>query len=245
VTRVVAAEVLKLRTTRTFWALAGATFGLILLIVVLSLSIDDALRSDEDTVRSLITTAALSGLLMFVFGAVAGAGEYRHGTIGSTLLVTPDRLRAVAAKTIAGALGGFAVGIAASAVTAAVALPWLSAIDAPLPDSGELARILLGNVLYSGLAAALGVALGLLVRNQVATIVTLLLLIFAVDPAISALADDYARFSLSGLSSAMSGGTSDDFGADLLPFGAAAAVWAGYTVALAMAAAALTARRDI
>ena len=41
----VAAEVLKLRTTRTFWALALSTFGLILLIVVLSLSLDDALRS--------------------------------------------------------------------------------------------------------------------------------------------------------------------------------------------------------
>ena len=96
----VAAEGLKLRTTRTFWALAGSTFALILLIVVLSLSLDDALHSDEDAVRSLLGTASLSGLLMLVLGAVAGAGEYRHGTIASTLLVTPNRLRAVTAERV-------------------------------------------------------------------------------------------------------------------------------------------------
>ena len=109
--KLVAAEVLKLRTTRTFWVLAGSTLGLILLIVVLSLILDDELASDEEAVRSLLTTASLSGLLMLVLGAVAGAGEYRHGTIASTLLVTPNRLRAVSAQTVACALGGAAVGL--------------------------------------------------------------------------------------------------------------------------------------
>jgi ABC-2 type transport system permease protein len=243
--KLVAAEVLKLRTTRTFWALAGSTFGLILLIVVLSLILDGELASDEGAVRSLLTTASLSGLLMLVLGAVAGAGEYRHGTIASTLLVTPNRLRAVSAQTVACALGGAAVGLGASVLTAAVALPWLSTIDAPSLGTGELLGIVFGNALYSGLAAALGVALGSLLRNQVASIVLLLMFLFVVDPAISALAEDYARLSLTGLATAMSGGTSDDFGADVLPFGAAVAVWTAYTVALATAAAALTERRDI
>ena len=130
---------------------------------------------------------------MLVLGAVAGAGEYRHGTIASTLLVTPNRLRAVAAQTLACALGGAAVGLAASVLTVAVALPWLSSIDAPTLDTGELLGIVFGNALYSGLAAALGVALGSLLRNQVAAIVLLLMVLFVVDPAISALAEDYAR----------------------------------------------------
>ena len=241
----VAAEVLKLRTTRTFWALAGATFALILLIVVLSLMLDDVIRSDEDAVRSLITTASLSGLLMLILGAVAGAGEYRHGTIGSTLLVTPNRLRAVTAQTLACALGGAAVGLMTAVLTLAVALPWLSAIDAPTLDTGELLGIAFGNALYSGLAAALGVALGSLLRNQVAAIVLLLMFVFVLDPVIAALAEDYADFTLTGLATAMSGGSSDDFGADVLPFGAAAGIWACYTALLATAAAALTARRDI
>ncbi len=46
----------------------------------------------------------------------------------------------------------------------------------------------------------------------------------------------------------MSGGSGDDLtveGSDLLPFGVAALVWAGYTAVLVIAAAILTARRDI
>jgi ABC-2 type transport system permease protein len=244
VTRVVRAELLKLRTTRTFWALAGCTLALLLLILVLSLVLTDEFR-DEAEVFSLLSTAGLSGLLMLVLGAVSGAGEYRHGTIASTLLVTPDRLRAVGAQTLACAVGGLAVGLAAGAVTAAVGLPWLAARDAPIPPAGELLALFLGNGLYAALAAALGVAVGSLLRNQVAAIVLLLVFLFVVDPAISALAKDYAKFSLSGLSTSMSGGTSEEFGADVLPLGVAALVWSFYTSVLVAAAAALTTRRDV
>ena len=126
-THLLGSELLKLRTTRTFWALAGSTFALILLIVILSLILDDALKSDEDAALSLLTTGSLAGLLMLVLGAVVGAGEYRHGTIASTLLVTPNRLRAVGAQTLACGVGGLVVGFLGVALVAVVALPWLSA----------------------------------------------------------------------------------------------------------------------
>ena len=98
--RVIGSELLKLRTTRTFWALAGSAVGLVLLIVVLTLAIDDQLNTKTE-VTDLLSTAGFSGLLTLVLGVVVGAGEYRHGTIASTLLVTPNRLRAVAAQVIA------------------------------------------------------------------------------------------------------------------------------------------------
>ncbi|MGH2800492.1 MAG: hypothetical protein ACRDM0_23070, partial [Thermoleophilaceae bacterium] len=85
--RVVGAELLKLRTTRTFWGLAGATLALVMLAVVLPLAIDSDF--DESDVRSLLSSAGGSGLMMLVLGVVFGAGEYRHGTIAWTLLVTP------------------------------------------------------------------------------------------------------------------------------------------------------------
>ena len=97
--RLIGAELLKLRTTRTFWALAGAAVGLVLLIVVLSLSLDDSLDTETD-VRELLSVAGFSGLLTLVLGVVVGAGEYRHGTIAWTLLVTPHRLRAVSAQVL-------------------------------------------------------------------------------------------------------------------------------------------------
>jgi ABC-2 type transport system permease protein len=134
VTRLVRAELLKLRTTRTFWALAGSALGLVLLIVILNIALDHGL-DDASDVRSLLSTVGIYGLLALVLGVVAGAGEYRHGTIASTLLVTPNRLRAVSATVIACFLGGLAIGVVAGLVTAAVALPWLSAKDVVLPTA--------------------------------------------------------------------------------------------------------------
>jgi len=243
VTRVIGSELLKLRTTRTFWALAGSAVGLVLLIVVLTLSLDDHLDTEQD-VTDLLSTAGLSGLLTLVLGTVVGAGEYRHGTIASTLLVTPNRLRAVAAQVIACLLGGLAIALTAVAIAMVVALPWLSAKGAPIPSAGELARDLIGGVGYAGLAAALGAALGALLRNQVAAVVSLLVLIFVVDPVIAGLLEDVAPFTLTGLGAAMSGASGDD-GTDLLAPGVAALVWACYASLLAVLAAISTSRRDI
>ena len=132
-THLVLAELLKFRTTRSFWAIAASALGLVLLIVILNLAIDDELGTETD-VRSLLSTAGIYGLLTLILGVVAGAGEYRHGTIAWTLLVTPNRLRAVSGNVIACFLGGLAIGVAVSACTAAIALPWLSAKDASLSD---------------------------------------------------------------------------------------------------------------
>jgi ABC-2 type transport system permease protein len=176
---------------------------------------------------------------------VIGAGEYRHGTIASMLLVTPNRLRAVSAQTLACAIGGLVVGVAASVLIAVIVLPILATRDAVLPDSGVVVRIIFGNGLFGALSAALGVALGAALRNQVAAIVTLLLVIFVVDPTIAALVDGYERFSLSGLSGSITGSTEDEANIDLLPQGLAALVWAGYTAVLAGLAAFLTSKRDI
>ena len=244
-TRLVAAELFKLRTTRTFAAMVGATVALLLLILVLTLVLSDTFSTEND-VRSLLSSASISGLFMLILGVVAGAGEYRHGTIASTLLVTPNRLRAVSAQTLGVAGAGLAVGLACVALSAAIGLPWLSAKDAATLSTGELIALFGGCAVYTALAAAFGVALGALVRNQVAAVVVVLIFLFVVDPAIAALVEEYGKFSLSGLSSAISGGSPDDAPNDeLLPQGVAMLVWAGYTVLVAMGAALLTARRDI
>jgi ABC-2 type transport system permease protein len=243
--RLVAAELLKLRTTRTFWGLAGATLGLVVLITVLTLALDSGLR-DESDVRGVLSTAGASGLLLLVLGVVFSAGEYRHGTIATTLLVTPDRLRATAAKTLACAAAGLVVGLVVAAVTAAIALPWLAAKDAPALSTGEVLGLFGGGVLYTSLAGALGAGVGALLRNQVAAVVLVLVLLFVIDPAVSALAEDYTKYSLAGLGVSLSGGPAEDVnGGELLAFWAAALLWAGYTAVFVAAAALLTSRRDI
>jgi ABC-2 type transport system permease protein len=244
-TRLVGAELFKLRTTRTFAAMVGTTIALLLLILILTLALTDRFDTEDD-VRSLLSSASISGLFMLILGVVAGAGEYRHGTIASTLLVTPNRLRAVTAQTLGVAAAGLAVGLACAVLSAAIGLPWLSSKDAATLPTGELVALFLGCAVYTALAAAFGVALGALMRNQVAAVVLVLVFLFVVDPALSALLDEYGEFSLSGLSSSMSGGSSDDApGSELLPQGVAALIWAAYTVAVAAGAALMTARRDV
>jgi ABC-2 type transport system permease protein len=242
VTRIVHSELLKFSTTRSFWALAGSAVGLVLLIVILTLAIDDSLRSEQD-VRSLLSNAGIYGLLTLILGVVAGAGEYRHGTIAWTLLVTPQRLRAVGGSVIACFLGGLAIGVVVTACTAAVALPWLSAKDAVMPSGGDTLQIFLGEILYGALAAALGSAFGALLRNQVAAVVIVLVLIFVVDPVIAGLLEDVGQFTLTGLGIAMSGGDNGD--TELLPLGVAALIWALYTALLTALAVIFTSRRDI
>jgi ABC-2 type transport system permease protein len=245
VIRLVGAELLKLRTTRTFWGLAGATLALVMLAVVLPLALDSDFF-DESDVRSLLSSAGASGLMMLILGVVFSAGEYRHGTIAWTLLVTPQRLRVMAGQALAGGIAGLAVGLCAAAMTAVVALPWLAAKDAASLSSGAVLGIFLGGTLYAGLAGALGAGLGALVRNQVAAVVFVLVFLFVLDPTLIALLDGYDRFSLSGLAASITGGTEEDFGGDdLLPFWAATLIWSAYTAVLVGAAALLTSRRDI
>ena len=240
-TKLVGAELLKLRTTRSFWGLAGGAAALVLLIVVLSVALDT--EPTEENVRNVMATAGFSGVLTLVLGGVVGAGEYRHGTIAWTLLITPNRFRAVAGQFIACGLAGFAIGAAVYLMAAVIALPWFAAKDADMPPVGDLAEVFLGTVLYAGLAAMLGAGLGALLRNQVAAIVIVLVQIFVVDQTLAALINDLAPFTLTGLGAAMSGVDGDS--EDLLPLGTAALVWAGYATLFAVLAAIRTAKRDI
>lgn len=243
-TRVVQAELLKLRTTRTSWALVGAALGLLLLTLGLTLGFSEF--PSEAEVRSALSTAGATGLLMLVLGTVHSAGEYRHGTIASTLLVTPDRFRVAGGQAVARALAGFAVGTVAALVSAIVGLPWLAAKDVPSLATGELAGLFAGGVLYSGLACGFGAAIGALLRNQVLAVVLVLVVLFVIDPTVAALAPDYAPYSLNGLGVAMSGGGEQALGGEEpLSFGLAALLWTGYTVVLVGAAALLTSRRDV
>ena len=97
------AELIKLRTTRTFYALAGVSVGLSLLVTVLTASIGE---TTQDSVLNDVFQNDSSTLFITILAIVGITGEWRHRTITSSLLAAPDRIRFLAAKTLAFSAAG-------------------------------------------------------------------------------------------------------------------------------------------
>lgn len=237
--RLVAAELLKIRTTRTGWVFFASGLGLSLLTIVGNLAVGEF--QDPEAVTGLFVTASLGGLMMLLLGIVGATGEHRHGTVTPTFLVSPVRERVVAAKAIAYTLAGVAFTAAIELVTALIAVPWLAVKGASSPPADELALLLLGQLLYGGIAGALGVGVGTLVRNQVAAVVIVLVEFLAVEPVVGALVPDIGKYGPQGAAlSLLSGGLGGT-----VPMWAGGLVYVGYALVALGAGALLDSRRDV
>ena len=79
-------ELIKLRTTRTFYALAGVTIGLAIVFVTLSAILNEP---TEETVINDVFLSDPSSLFILILAIVGITGEWRHRTITSSLLAAP------------------------------------------------------------------------------------------------------------------------------------------------------------
>ena len=186
------AELIKLRTTRTFLALTAAAVGTSLLITVLVSILDEPTRDD---VLYDVFSSDTSSLFITILAVVGITGEWRHHTITSSLLAAPDRLRFLAAKTIAFAAAGLLLSVLISIAITIVGLAILNIRDLPTPGAGELLELLARSALVAALLGAFGVGIGALVRNQVVAVVGLLVVGFAIDPLLTSLLPEVGRFS--------------------------------------------------
>jgi ABC-2 type transport system permease protein len=232
VSRLLRAELIKLRTTRTFYALAGVAIGISLLFTILVASID------EPTKESVLTDVFqndTSSLFTMILAIVGITGEWRHRTITSSLLAAPDRLRFLAAKTLAFAAAGALLSVAISISIGIIGYAILEFRDLPTPGLGEFVEQLARN--------------GSLIRNQPTAIVAILVIGFVVDPTLAALAPGVERFSpIGALPNAILGFEPSEVGMDDVDFLAVGpalalmAVWIGSLFALG---AALLRARDV
>src|SRR6478672_12786310 len=169
----VTAEVRRLRATRstTVSLLAVLAFTAFIAVATVLLAghqengpltahnLDDAIRAP----------AKVLGFVLLLVGVLLSAGEHRHHTVVPTLLAEPRRRRVVAAKVTAMAGLGAVAALAVAALVAAVSVPMLATHDAPAQHLAALP------------AGVLGVALGLLLRNQTTALVTALVWQFVVE----------------------------------------------------------------
>ena len=243
---VLKAELIKLRTTRTFAGLAGAAIGTSLLLAGLVALLTEP---TEESVLVDVYASDTSSLFIVILAVIGIGGEWRHRTITSSLLAAPDRLRFLAAKTLAFAAAGALLSVAISIGVIIVGTAVLSARDLPLPDAGELAAQYGRNALVAMLLGALGVVFGALVRNQVAAVVGLIVFWFVVEPMVLSLLPEVGRYGpLVALSTGLSNVPPEAAGLgdyDLLDPGYAALALLGWIGAAFAASYVLLRHRDV
>jgi ABC-2 type transport system permease protein len=244
--KLIRAELLKWRTTRSFYGTIAGVVAIVALGVSAAIAQaggnGHAALSTTEGLRSVYGAAVNAGFLLLVMGIITTAGEYRQNTITAALLITPRRRRLVIAKTIAMAIIGTGIAAVATAVTLAVSLPWLAAKGIhPTLLSADVAGVLLGSAAVMVLFGLIGVGIGAIVRNQVAAVVGSLAWLLIVENLLVGVLPSIGKWLSFGASGALIG--SADVG--LLPVGAAGLLLLGYAAAFIAAGIHLTAHRDV
>jgi ABC-2 type transport system permease protein len=147
--------------------LATGLGGALFLALTLESSGVPSVPSLERTVADInVPMVILGQIIAGILGVTAVGGEYSSGSIQTTLLAVPARLRVLWAKAIVQFVA--VTGVALLTVVAAWALTYPMyaehGLEAPLGGQGVLPA-LLGSAVYLGLCAVVGVGLGMLVRS--------------------------------------------------------------------------------
>jgi ABC-type transport system involved in multi-copper enzyme maturation permease subunit len=122
---------------------------------------------------SIVNGTIIGLLVVIVLVASVVTSEYRRGLIRTTLVATPRRGRFLAAKAIVAGSLAFIAGAAATAAAEVITRHVFAANGNYLfPQSvPALLRVVIGTGLFFGLAAALVVALGTMLRRSAGTVV--------------------------------------------------------------------------
>lgn len=258
-TRTIRAEFIKLATTRMWWGMLLGLVALVALNVVPSAlfagqnfgaGIPASPGLDEVAGLTAVYGAGYQSgyLVMLVLGAIIGAADLRHRTATQTFLATPSRGRVIVAKMVVALVAGLLYGAVSQVTTVLVAWPVVLARGAELRlGDSEVLRSLLLAIPGIAFWGVIGVALGVLLRNQIAAILVSILYVFVGDPLIAgglslADVDGAVPYTPNNVSAAVVGAFT---GFDLLTWWAGLLMLLAYGVLIALLGWAIGRRRDI
>lgn len=240
--RAVRSEWLKLVSVRATWLLLGS---MVLVEAAYAIAVPAAGELEQlrrDDIEDLFVGTPLATVFVFTLGALLSTNEFRHRTADSTFIVTPRRERVVLAKFAVGVVVGLASALLFIAVNAGFGLSILSNRGIAV-DADRAVDIYVGVGIAGVLICLLGVALGALIRNQVATIVLGLSLFFILRDLLTAILGESVGAFLPGPSLlALQGPSGKEF---LLSQVDGGLVFAGYCVVVAIASVIATREREI
>jgi ABC-type transport system involved in multi-copper enzyme maturation permease subunit len=153
-----------------------------------------SLASHDDQMH-VFGWGGIGALFAALVGAMSITSEIRYGTIRPTFLATPRRGRVIVAKAVASSVIGVVFGLAAEGFAIGVGSAALAARGLPVRlDGGDVAQLLAGGAVAAALWGPLGVGLGALLRNQVATLVGLFAWLLFVEGLLFGLLPNAGRF---------------------------------------------------
>jgi ABC-2 type transport system permease protein len=227
-TALVRGELIKVRTTRTALGFGVAAVLLVLAVVLITILAGDPTTAEEK--RDALNVGGALSVPLLLFGIVGATGEFRHRTLAPAVLISPHRGRLTLARLIAYVFAAAVMGVAMVVVALAIGLPLLASRPGPDLDSTDYATVIGGGVLTAVLCAAIGVGVGVLVRNQVAGVVGTLVWLLILEPLLPLIEEDLVKGSILGAAATLGGSSPDEVswsGALLV-----LAIWAGvFTVA--------------
>jgi hypothetical protein len=231
-------EMIKVRTTRTALGFALSAVLLVLAFVLITILATDPTTAQEK--RDAFNVGGALSVPLLLFGIVGATGEFRHRTLAPAVLISPHRARLTFARLVAYIFTAALMGVAMVVIALAVGLPLLAGEPGPGLASDDYVTVIAGGIAAAVLCCALGVGVGVLVRNQVAGVVGALVWMFILEPLMPLIDDVLVKGSIIGAAGALGGADSDEvsWAGALLVLSA----WAGVFM---LAGLLVDARRDV
>jgi ABC-2 type transport system permease protein len=203
-------EWLKLRTTAVPWVLTGIALIITALLILAffvshggggggngnvgSFGIPNYPHTTQQ-LRSVLGSGFEGYLFALLLGVLMVTAEFRHKTVTTSFLVTPNRLRFVVAKLITAAILGAVLAVVMLAATVIGGGVTLAAQGGSFADLvRQVPAVAPGMILVFALFAILGVGVGSVLTNQVAAIIVCLGWFIILEGILTALIHSAARW---------------------------------------------------
>lgn len=247
------AELLKMRSTRATALLVLATLVLAVLTVATSvpgvMEENSSISLDDPDLLAMMVGNGFGApqVLMTLLGVLAFTQEFRYGTVTSTYLGEPRRMRVLVAKGLSLALASVVITILTLAVTLTLSIALIRSQDGNVTVAAQFWQTVAAGFVVMAAYGVAGVAIGALIPNQIAAVVGVLIWMLAIEQMAIPLLPEVGRWMpFAAASSLMQLGPSYGFFDDqLLPVPLGGLVLVGYTAAAVVLALGITPKRDV
>lgn len=203
-------ELLKLTYQRRTWGLLVAAVLLGVVATVASLPAIQRLGGNQllalntaDGVDAIYAKALGGYIFALIIGVTIMSSEFHQHTAIATFLATPRRIKVVSTKVIVAAIAGGLTNVISAGAGLIGGKLALSTMKVAQPHSYIFVNYILAALVIGVVMGIMGVAVGTLIRNQMAAVTSSLIWFMLIDRLLAAFWPEGGKYLPSGLITAM------------------------------------------